>query len=34
MEEVEKVVSGESVIAGQSRPLLIYGRPEAQAPGE
>ncbi|TQS58577.1 Clp protease, partial [Salmonella enterica subsp. enterica serovar Typhimurium] len=24
----------ESVIAGQSKPLLIYGKPEAQASGE
>lgn len=35
MEEVEKVVIDESVIAGQSKPLLIYGTPEAQqASGE
>ncbi|EDH6551241.1 ATP-dependent Clp protease ATP-binding subunit ClpX, partial [Salmonella enterica subsp. enterica serovar Richmond] len=34
MEDVEKVVIDESVIAGQSKPLLIYGKPEAQASGE
>jgi ATP-dependent protease Clp ATPase subunit len=35
MEEVEKVVIDESVIAGQTKPLLIYGKPEAQqASGE
>jgi len=27
-------VIDESVIAGQSKPLLIYGKPEAQASGE
>ena len=35
MEDVEKVVIDESVIDGQSKPLLIYGKPEAQqASGE
>ncbi len=35
MEDVEKVVIDESVIGGQSKPLLIYGKPEAQqASGE
>ncbi len=35
LEDVEKVVIDESVIAGQSKPLLIYGKPEAQqASGE
>ena len=35
MEDVEKVVIDESVIEGQSKPLLIYGKPEAQqASGE
>ncbi|CAI0807646.1 ATP-dependent Clp protease ATP-binding subunit ClpX [Serratia quinivorans] len=34
MESVDKVVIDESVIAGQSKPLLIYGKPEAQASGE
>ena len=35
MESVDKVVIDESVIAGQSEPLLIYGKPEAQqASGE
>ena len=35
MENVEKVVIDESVIDGQSKPLLIYGKPEAQqASGE
>ena len=35
MDDVEKVVIDESVIAGQSEPLLIYGKPEAQqASGE
>jgi ATP-dependent Clp protease ATP-binding subunit ClpX len=28
MEDVEKVVIDESVIDGQSKPLLIYGKPE------
>jgi len=35
MESVDKVVIDESVIAGQSEPLVIYGKPEAQqASGE
>jgi ATP-dependent Clp protease ATP-binding subunit ClpX len=35
MEDVEKVVIDESVIGGQSKPLLLYGKPEAQqASGE
>ena len=35
MEDVEKVVIDESVISGQTKPLLIYGKPEAQqASGE
>ena len=35
MEDVEKVVIDESVIGGQTKPLLIYGKPEAQqASGE
>ena len=35
MDDVEKVVIDESVIEGQSKPLLIYGKPEAQqASGE
>jgi ATP-dependent Clp protease ATP-binding subunit ClpX len=34
MDSVDKVVIDESVIAGQSKPLLIYGKPEAQASGE
>lgn len=35
LEEVDKVVIDESVIAGQSKPLLIYGKHEAQqASGE
>ena len=35
LEDVEKVVIDESVIAGQSEPLMIYGKPEAQqASGE
>ncbi len=35
MEDVEKVVIDASVIDGQSKPLLIYGKPEAQqASGE
>ncbi|KGQ11245.1 ATP-dependent Clp protease ATP-binding subunit ClpX [Beauveria bassiana D1-5] len=35
LDDVEKVVIDESVIAGQSKPLLIYGKPEAQqASGE
>ncbi|ETO50024.1 peptidase [Yersinia pestis 113] len=34
MDSVEKVVVDESVIAGQSAPMLIYGQPEAQASGE
>ncbi|MCL2897598.1 ATP-dependent protease ATP-binding subunit ClpX [Brenneria tiliae] len=35
LESVDKVVIDESVIAGQSEPLLIYGKPEAQqASGE
>lgn len=34
MDSVEKVVIDEPVIAGQSKPLLIYGKPEAQALGE
>ena len=34
MEDVEKVVIDESVIEGQSEPMLIYGKHEAQASGE
>ena len=35
LEDVEKVVIDESVIEGQTKPLLIYGKPEAQqASGE
>src|SRR5471030_1494085 len=35
LDDVEKVVIDESVIAGQSEPLMIYGKPEAQqASGE
>lgn len=34
MENVEKVVVDENVINGQSKPMLIYGQPEAQASGE
>lgn len=34
MDSVEKVVIDEPVIAGQSKPLLIYGKPGAQASGE
>ncbi|MBW7982072.1 ATP-dependent protease ATP-binding subunit ClpX [Enterobacillus tribolii] len=34
MENVEKVVIDENVIEGQSEPMLIYGKPEAQASGE
>ncbi|MDR0806922.1 MAG: ATP-dependent protease ATP-binding subunit ClpX [Enterobacteriaceae bacterium] len=34
MENVEKVVIDASVIDGNSDPLLIYGKPEAQASGE
>jgi ATP-dependent Clp protease ATP-binding subunit ClpX len=34
MEDVDKVVVDESVIAEQTKPLLIYGKPEAQASGE
>lgn len=34
MDSVDKVVIDESVIAGQSKPLLIYGKPEARASGE
>ena len=34
MDSVEKVVVDESVIAGQSAPMLIYGQPEVQASGE
>ena len=35
LEDVEKVVIDESVISGQTKPLLIYGKPEAQqASGE
>ena len=30
MDSVDKVVIDESVIAGQSKPLLIYGKPEAR----
>ena len=34
MENVEKVVVDENVIEGQAEPMLIYGKPEAQASGE
>ncbi len=34
MDDVEKVVIDESVIEGQSEPMLIYGKHEAQASGE
>ncbi|HBT28585.1 MAG TPA: ATP-dependent Clp protease ATP-binding subunit ClpX, partial [Erwinia persicina] len=35
VDDVEKVVIDESVISGDSEPLLIYGKPEAQqASGE
>ncbi|MGY2940586.1 endopeptidase Clp ATP-binding regulatory subunit ClpX [Ewingella americana] len=35
LDSVDKVVIDESVIAGQSEPLMIYGKPEAQqASGE
>ena len=34
MENVEKVVIDASVIESNSEPLLIYGKPEAQASGE
>jgi ATP-dependent Clp protease ATP-binding subunit ClpX len=35
MDDVEKVVIDESVIAGESDPMLIYGKGEAQqASGE
>ncbi len=34
MDNVQKVVIDGSVIAGESTPLLIYGKPDAQASGE
>jgi len=34
MDDVEKVVIDDSVIEGQSAPMLIYGKHEAQASGE
>ncbi|MGL4860139.1 MAG: ATP-dependent protease ATP-binding subunit ClpX [Enterobacteriaceae bacterium] len=34
LSNVDKVLVDETVVAGESKPLLIYGKPEAQASGE